>query len=81
MQSSKAQSSQRHSIQSIITRQVLTLATSVTRIWSGKRVEKKGQRSIGFFFSSSLLHTWRLETDKSEDSDVRPVSKILCKLE
>ena len=36
-------------VQSIITRQVLTFVTSITRIWMGKRGEVKGQRSIGFF--------------------------------
>ena len=35
-------------VQSIITRQVLTLVTSVTRIWTGKHGEEKGQRSTGF---------------------------------
>ena len=69
-----------HVVQSIITRQVLTLVTSATRIRTGKRGEEKSQRPIGFFFSSFLLHARRLGTDQLEDADVRsrPVSKILC---
>ena len=43
-------------------------------------VKKKANAPLGFFFSSFLLHTWRLGTDQSEDADVWPVSKILCGL-
>ena len=38
-----------HMVQFIITRQVLTLATGITRLWTGKRGEEKGRRFIGFF--------------------------------
>ena len=65
-----------HVVQSIITRQVLTLVTSATRIRTGKRGEEKSQRPIGFF----LLFLSVACEDQLEDADVRsrPVSKILC---
>ena len=43
-------------------------------------VKKKANAPLGFLFSSSLLHTWRLEIDQLEEADVWPVSKILCGL-
>ena len=44
-----------HMVQSIITRQVLTLVTGTTRLWTGKRGEEKADALLGFFFSSFLL--------------------------
>ena len=43
-------------------------------------VKKKANAPLGFFFSSFLLHTWRLGIDQLEDADVWPVSKILSGL-